>query len=126
MKKIILMVCFLLMVQLVAHIFTQSSVFADEILDSKGNIIPCKIETVEEGFIEYHKDGNLYTFTRTENSPVFNDYIDVRLKLLKKDSITRYSGKIIAKDMWSTILRNENGDIDIPWYRVKFVGVYKP
>lgn len=122
MKKIILMVCFLFM----AQIFANLKVFADEIVDSKGNIIPCKIETVEAGFIEYHKDFNLYTFTREDNSPIYNDYVDVRDKLFRRDSIKRYSGQIVLKDAWSLILRNENGNMDIPFYKIKFVGVYKP
>lgn len=123
MKKIILMVCLLLMVQ----IFANLKVFADEIVDSNGNIIPCKIETVEAGFIEYyHKNGNLCTFTREDNSPIYNDYVDVRDKLFRKDSIIRYSGMIVLKDAWSLVLKNENGNIDIPFYRVKSVGVYKP
>ncbi len=118
MKKIILAVCCLFML--------QSLVFADEIIDAKGTIIPCRIETVCDGFVEYKKDGNLYTFTREEASPVFNDYVDIRLKLLKKEPTARYSGKIIIKDMWGVIIRNENGNIDIPWYKIQFVGVYKP
>lgn len=122
MKKIILTVCLLLMVQF----FVKSSVFADEIVDSKGIIIPCKIETVEAGFIEYHKDGNLCNFTRENSSLVYNDYVDVREKLFQRDAIKRYSGQIVVKDMWGLILRNENGDMDVPFYRVKFVGVYKP
>lgn len=126
MKKIIFAICFLFIGLLGAQIFAQSAAFADEIIDAQGNIIPCKIETVEDGFIEYYKDGNLHTFTREENSPVFNDYVDVRVKLLKKDSVIRHSGKILVKDMWSVIMQNENGQMDIPWYRVKFVGVYKP
>lgn len=119
MKKIILVTCFLFLV-------TQSFVFADEIVDSKGNVTPCKILTVCDGFIQYEKDGNLYTFVRSENSSVFNDYVDVRLKLIKKDNFVRYSGKIVTKDMWGVILKNENGNVDIPFYRVKFVGVYRP
>lgn len=118
MKKIVFAICFLFMVQPLA--------FADEIIDAKGIIIPCKIETVEADLIEYKKDGELYTFTREVNSPVFNDYVDTRLNLLKKDDIKRYYGKIIVKDMWSTIIQNESGQIDIPFYKVKFVGVYKP
>jgi len=104
----------------------QTSVFADEIVDAKGVIIPCKIETVSGGLIQYKKDGNLYSFQREKDSLVFNDYVDVSLKLLKKDSVTRYSGQVIARDFDGVIIRNENGDMTIPWYRVKFIGVYKP
>lgn len=104
----------------------QSLVFADEIIDSKGTIIPCKIETVEDGFIEYKKDGNLYQFARINDSLIFNDYVDAKTKLLKEESVVRYSGKVISKDMWGAKLRNNDGDIDIPWYRIKFVGIYKP
>lgn len=111
---------------LLAQLFTQFSVNADEIIDAQGNIIKCKVETVEDDFIEYKKEGNLYSFTREANSPIFDDYIDVRVNLLKKESITRISGKILVKDMWSVIIRSENGQIDIPFYRIKFIGVYKP
>lgn len=118
MKKIILAVCFLFM--------AQSFVFADEIIDDKGNVIPCKIVTVADGLIEYKKDGNLYSFARAEDSLIFNDYVDVKTKLFKDEVITRYSGKVIVKDVESVRLRNENGDMDIPFYRVKSVGIYKP
>lgn len=104
----------------------QSIVLADEIIDSKGQIIPCKIETVMDGFIEYKKDGSINYFAREKYQPIFNDYVDVRTKLNKKDSIQRYSGKIIVKDFGGVRIRNEHGDINIPWYRVKFIGIYKP
>ncbi len=118
MKKIIFAMVFLLM--------AQSFVLADEVIDSSGNIIPCKIVTVMNGLIEYKKDGNLYTFCREKDSIIFNDYVDVREKLFRKHHIKRYSGKIIVKDLENVIIRNEKGDIDIPWYRVKFIGIYKP
>ncbi len=118
MKKILL-ICFLLLI-------TQNFAFADEIIDSQGNIIPCKIETVEEGLIEYYKDGNLYSFIREEDSPVFNDYVDVKLNLLKKEDVARVSGKIILKDMWGVIIKNQDGKIHIPWYKVQFIGIYRP
>lgn len=119
MKNIVFAVCFL-------FLGCQSIVFADEIVDSKGNIIPCKIETVSDGLVEYYKEGLLYRFVRQESSPVFNDYVDVRTNLLKRDAVQRYSGKVLIKDVWSTTIRNEQGDIDVPFYRVKSVGVYRP
>lgn len=120
MKKIFLAICFL-------FLMAQSFVFADEIVDSKGNVTPCKIVTVSDGFVEYNKDGNLYSFVRSKDLLIFNDYVDVRIELLKKNPIiTRYSGKVIVKDLESVRLRNENGDMDIPFYRVKSVGIYKP
>lgn len=118
MKKIILAACFLFI--------AQSFVFADEIIDDKGNVTPCKIVTVADGFIEYKKDGNLYSFTRAEDSLIFNDYVDVKTKLFKDEVVTRYSGKVIVKDVETVRLRNENSDMDIPFYRVKSVGIYKP
>lgn len=121
MKKIIF-VCFLLM----AQVFIQSA-FADEILDSKGNILPCKIETVMDGFVEYNVNGNKYSFARVNDQPIFNDYIDVRVTLFKKEPIvTRYTGKILVRDAYGARIENENTEMDIPWYRVKFVGIYKP
>lgn len=125
MKKIISVLFILVLAQASARV----AAFADEIIDSKGTITPCKIETVAGGLIEYKKEGNLYSFQREKNSLVFNDYVDVRVKVdLKNKEIpfTRYSGEIISKDFDGLILRNENGDTHIPWYRVKFVGVYKP
>lgn len=120
MKKII-SACFLFIL-----VLAQTPVFADEIIDSKGVIIPCKLETVAEGLIQYSKDGNLYSFHRLDNSSVFNDYVDVKVDLRKKESVTRTSGRLLAKDFDGVIIRNENGDMHIPWYRVKFIGVYKP
>lgn len=118
MKKLLLILSFLLI--------TNTPVFADEIIDARGTIIPCRIETIMDGLIEYKKDGNLYSFTRAQDSPVFNDYVDVRTNLLKRHSISRYIGKIIVKDMWGMTLQNENGNINIPFYKIKYLGVYKP
>lgn len=123
MIKKIFAVSFLFMLALAIN---QSFVCADEILDSKGNIAPCKIETVMDGLIQYKKDGSLYSFQRSKDQPIFNDYVDVRVNLFKKESDIRYTGKIIAKDSDITRIRNENVDMEIPWYRVKFIGVYKP
>lgn len=118
MKKLLLILSFLLI--------TNSAVFADEIIDAKGTITPCHIETVMGGLVEYKKDGNLYSFARAQSSPVFNDYVDVKTNLLKRDSISRFFGKVIIKDMWGLTLNNENGNIKVPFYKVKFVGIYKP
>lgn len=119
MKKMILGICLMF--------FALCSVcFADEIIDAQGNVIPCKIETVAGGLIEYKKDGNLYSFARTSSQAVFNDYVDVQIKFFKDPVIQRYSGKIIAKDSYGVRIRNNGQDMDIPWYRVKFVGIYKP
>lgn len=122
MKKIIL-VC---LIALFVQVFVKTCVSADEILDSKGNITPCKIETVVGGFIEYHKDGKLCKLVRSEDNLVYNDYVDVRDCLYKRDSVKRYTGKIITRDMWGVRLRDDNGDTDIPFYKVKFIGIYKP
>lgn len=118
MKKIFV-TCFL-------FLMAQSLVFADEIIDARGKVIPCHIITVNDDFVEYVKDGNRYSFMRPDESPIFNDYVDVRVKLYKKHSVTRYFGKIIVKDWENVKLRTENGDMDIPFYRIKFVGVFKP
>jgi len=118
MKKLLLILCFLLI--------SNTAVFADEIIDSKGVTLPCKIETVMGGLVEYKKNGNLYSFAREEDSPIFNDYVDVEEHLFKKKSVARYFGKIIIKDMWGITLQNSSGNIQIPFFRVKFVGVYKP
>ncbi len=122
MKKIIFSVCFLFMAQFMVNL----TAVADEIVDSTGNITPCKVETIMGGLVEYKKLGNLHYFERSEDQPVFNDYVDVRTHLLKSDSIERYTGKILFKDEWNVRLRNEKGDMDVPFYRVKFIGVYKP
>lgn len=118
MKKIIF-TCFLFLI-------AQGFVFADEIIDGRGNIIPCKIETVSGGLIQYHKDGGLFSFQREKDSLIFNDYVDVRAKIFKRDEIKRISGQVITKDFDGLRIRNEDGDIVIPNYRVKFIGVYKP
>lgn len=121
-KKIIFAICFLFLVQF----FVKSFVLADEIIDNGGNITPCKLETVVGGLIEYRKDGNLYSFQREKDQPIFNDYVDVRDKLFKSDSIVRYSGKILIKDSDGLTIASEKGLMAIPWYRIKFIGVYKP
>ena len=119
MKKIIFGICFVF--------FAFCGVcFADEIVDSQGNIIPCKIETVSGGLVEYKKDGNLYSFARVSNQVIFNDYVDVQTKFFKDPVVQRYSGTIIAKDACGVRIRNNGQDMEIPWYRVKFVGIYKP
>lgn len=117
--KRFLLVCFLVLM-------TQSLVVADEIIDAKGNIVPCKIETIMDGLIEYKKDGSLHTFARENDQTVYNDYVDVRVISSKKISSQRIFGKIIHKDLAGVKIRNEDGDMMIPWFRVKFVGVYKP
>lgn len=121
MKKIILTICFLLMAQ-----FFAQAVFADEIIDGKGNVTPCKIITVCEGLIEYQKDGCLYSIQRVSNQPVFNDYVDVRTKLGNKEAITRYSGRIVTVDFGGLKIRTQSEDMQIPWYRIKFIGIFNP
>ena len=122
MKKIILTVCFLIL----AQIFAPHSAFADEIIDSKGNLTQCKIITVCEGLIEYEKDGCLYSMQRIDNQKVFNDYVDIRTKIFKKEEITRRTGKIITKDFVGVKIRTNGEDIQIPCWRVKSVGLYNP
>ncbi len=111
---------------LITFFASQKLVFADEIIDSQGNIIKCTVETVEEDFVQYKKHGNMYSFTREQSSPIFNDFVDVRVNLWKEKSIKRISGKILFKDIWNTLIENEEGRIDIPFYRVENIGVYKP
>ena len=122
MKKIIFSVCFLF----IAQFMINSMAVADEIVDSTGNITPCKIETIMGGLIEYEKAGNMHYFERSDDQPVFNDYVDVRTNLFKPSIVQRYTGKILIKDGWNLRLKDANCEMDIPFYRVKFVGVYKP
>lgn len=118
MKKIIVLVCFLFLT-------ANSLAFADEVIDSKGVIIPCKIETVGEDFIEYSKDGRLYSFVRKSQAPVFNDYIEVKNHLLKEDT-QRLFGKVLIRDLWGVKINTNDGLVDIPFYRIKLIGIYKP
>jgi len=118
MKKILLTV-FLFLI-------AQSFVLADEIINSKGDILPCKIVTVADGLIEYEKEGCLYSFTRATEAPVFNDYVDVRIKFGKNEVTQRVSGKIYFRDFGGVKIKTQNEDMQIPWYRVKFVGIYNP
>lgn len=119
MKKIIILVCFL-------FLMANSLAFADEVIDSKGVIIPCKIETVGEDFVEYSKDGSLYSFIRTAKTPVFNDYVEVKTHLLKSNDTQRLTGKVSIRDMWGVKINTNDGLIDVPFYRVKMLGIYKP
>lgn len=118
MKKII-SVCFL-------FLMAQSFALADEIIDARGTVIPCKIVTVVDGFIEYKEGGNLNRFAREKDSLIFNDYVDVRGNIFKKEGIKRYFGRIIVKDVEGVKLRTEGTDIDIPRCKIKFIGLYKP
>lgn len=122
MKKMILAVCFLFL----ATLMSQSFALADEIIDANGTIIPCKIVTIVGGFIEYTKDGNLNKFAREKDSLIFNDYVDVRGNIFKKNSGKRYFGKIVIKDVENVRMITENADVVIPSYKIKFIGVYKP
>lgn len=105
---------------------SQCVCFADEIIDANGNIIPCKIETVTGGLIEYTKDGNLKSFQREDNSLVFNDYVDVLTNPFKKDSIQRITGTILTRDFDGVKIKNQDGLTNIPLHKIKFIGVYKP
>lgn len=117
MKKLVLLISLILLAQTFA--------FADEIIDSKGVVTPCKVVTVCEGLVEYEKDGCLYFFKRDLNQPVFNDYIDVITNLSKPvTSVKRYSGNIIFRDFGGVRIKTIEGDTQIPWYKVKFVGIY--
>lgn len=107
-------------------LMTQGLTLADEIIDSKGNITPCNIVTVSDGFIEYEKDGCLNSFCRKAESAIFKDYVDVRTNLSKKKEITRYTGNVIIRDFSGVKIKTENGDMQIPWYKVKFIGMYNP
>lgn len=104
----------------------QSIVFADEMIDSKGSITPCKIITVCDGLIEYQQNGCIYSIQRANNQPIFNDYVDVRTKLFRRHTIARHTGTVILKDFGGVKIRANGEDMQIPWWRVKFVGVYNP
>ena len=118
MKKIFLIFFVLLM--------AQTLVLADEIVDRKGNITPCKIVTVSGGLIEYKKNGCLYKIVRTTNQSVFNDYVDVIPNLSKSKTTIRYSGVILTCDFAGIRIKTSEGDTQIPWYRVTFIGIYNP
>lgn len=119
MKKIFLTFCLLVMVQTI--------VFADEIIDAKGNITPCKILTISDGFIEYQKDGCRYNIQREKTQAVFNDYIDVITDLRHPKATQRRNGTIFFKDFSGAHLQVQKGEIVwIPWYKIKFIGVYNP
>jgi len=122
MKKILLMFGILLM----AQAFGFSAVFADEIIDSKGNITDCKIVTVAEGLIEFKKDGCLYSFRRLDKDPVFGDYVDVKKNLFKDVVVERISGHVYCKNFGGVIVKIQDEVMNIPWYRVQNTGMYKP
>lgn len=105
---------------------SQCLCIADEIIDASGNIIPCKIETVAGGLIEYKKDGNLKSFQRENSSNIFNDYVDIIINPFKKDSTQRISGTIITRDFDGIKIKNQDGLTYIPLHKVKFIGIYKP
>jgi hypothetical protein len=122
MKKILLTVFVLFLAQFVV----QSSALADEIIDSKGNIIPCKIISVSDGLIEYKKDNCQFSFNRILKDPVFSDYVDVRRIVSGKLVLERISGYVSCKNLGGVIVKKEGEIIDIPWYWVANLGIYKP
>ena len=122
MKKILLTVCVLLM----AQFFAQSSVFADEIIDGKGNITPCSFVMVADGLIEYQKDGCLFSFQRVNKDPVFGDYVDVKKNFFKDVVTERISGLVYCKNLGGVVITANGENMNIPWYRVKNIGMYKP
>lgn len=107
-------------------LMAQSFVFADEIINAKGDILPCKVVTVSSDYIEYEKNGCLYSFSRQFEQPVFNDYVDVRMIVDKKVVTQRISGKIYFKDFGGVKIKTQSEEMQIPWYRVKFIGIYNP
>lgn len=107
-------------------LFIQNA-YADEIIQADGTTTVCKIESVMGGLIEYRQNGSLNYFTRVSQSPIFSDYVIVRDKLFKKEGITRYSGTVVLKNNWNTIiLTNDRKYMEIPFFRVKFIGIYRP
>lgn len=118
-KNLLIALCFM--------ISLSNITFADEIIQSDGVAVPCRIETVVDGFVEYYKNGVLYSFARETSSPIFNDYIVVKNKVFTRKNTTKYYGKVLIKNMWNTVLRlNDGTSMNIPFYRVKFIGIYKP
>ena len=123
MKKILLTAFVLFLAQFMA----QTSVFADEIIDSKGDITPCKIVTVSDGLIEYQKDGGRISFNRIIKDPVFSDYVDVVTSIkYKKIDVERITGYVSVKNLGGVIIKKDGECIEIPWFRVLNVGIYKP
>ena len=118
MKKIVLMLAVLLA--------TSTMVFADEIIDSKGTITPCKITSVNDVYVEYQKDGTTHYLQRYKTQPIFNDYVDVFTGVKKGNRVVRYTGKILSKDFRGIFLLNGSENMQIPWYRIKFIGIYDP
>jgi hypothetical protein len=106
--------------------FVQTAAFADEIISQSGKVNDCKIISVENGLIEYKKDGNSRSFMRESASPIFNDYVDVQTNLISGDSIIRYKGNIIIKDMQEVIILTNEGYVKVPWFKVRKIGIYKP
>lgn len=104
----------------------QTNVFADEIIDSHGNITNCKIISVSSGLVEYKNGGIYKTFTREKDSNIFNDYVDVGMIVLNNDDTKRIIGKILTKDYMETTIKTSEGLYYIPWYKVIKIGIYNP
>lgn len=101
-------------------------VMADEVIDRSGNTFECKLETVTGGIVEYTRQGNLYSFARTADKALFNDYVDVRTTLWHPTHTERVFGHITYRDHYALMMKTKDGDITIPCYRNHFVGIYKP
>ena len=118
MKKIILMLAIMFV--------TPMLVFADEIIDSKGTITPCRITSINDVYVEYQKDGVTHYLKRYKEQPVFNDYVVVFSCLKKEKHVVRYTGKILSRDYRGIYMIIGPESMQIPWYRIEFVGVYDP
>lgn len=103
-----------------------ASIFNDEIVADNGKTIPCHVISVLDGFIEYNSNGSKYKFTRENQSAIFSDYVDVRTKLGKNGITSRYTGTIIYKDYFNLVMRKDGNIVEIPFYRVRQIGIYKP
>lgn len=106
--------------------FTFGTAFADEIIDRVGNITPCKITSVSDGLIQYKINGSEFSLRREYNNPVFNDYVETISSIGKEIKTVRYTGKLVFKDHTMVTIRTNNEDVNIPWYRVKLIGLYNP
>ena len=97
--------------------------FADEIIFQSGQHINCKIETVSGGLIEYKTKGNINSLIRAVNDNDRQDFVEIGL--LKSNTV-RYSGKVLYKDSYSLRIKTQNGDLTVPWYKVKFISLFIP
>lgn len=100
------------------------SAFADTIYN-KDKEIKCKVEGVTGGLISAAVNGNLMSFKRSKENPVFKDYVEAR-KFLFSREIIKYTGRVEYADNARVKILQDGVLITVPRYKVVNISVFIP